>query len=63
MSKDPLNKEELLPYLANNIDGFSHLKNASEVAAKIMRGETVEEEKPEVTPEEPTTTEQEKTDG
>ena len=28
---------------------FSHLKNASEVAAKIMRGETVEEEKPEQT--------------
>ena len=42
---------------------FSHLKNASEVAAKIMRGETVEEEKPEVTPEEPTTTQQEKSDG
>ena len=42
---------------------FSPLKNASEVAAKIMRGETVEEVKPEVTPEEPTTTEQEKTDG
>ena len=27
MSGDPLNKEKLLPYLANNIDGFSHLKN------------------------------------
>ena len=27
MFKDPLNKEKLLPYLANNIDGFSHLKN------------------------------------
>ena len=27
MSGDPLNKEKLLPYLAINIDGFSHLKN------------------------------------
>ena len=42
---------------------LSHLDNAAQAAAKIMSGETVEEEKPEVTPEEPTTTEQEKSDG
>ena len=27
MSIDPFKKEKLLPYLENNIDGFSHLKN------------------------------------
>ena len=55
-----INKGTPMEEMEKNIDD---LKNASEVAAKIMRGETVEEEKPEVTPEEPTTTEQEKSDG
>ena len=27
MSGDPLNEEKLVPYLADNIEGFSHLRN------------------------------------
>ena len=42
---------------------FSNYDSLTDAFRKVRSGESVEEVKPEVTPEEPTTTEQEKTDG